>query len=156
MLEGIGENADATFAISGSISNAANPGLFVKGLGGIGLPLSEHDAQRLAGSCHQAPFGKGSETVIDTSVRNTWELNSTQFELQNPAWPETLNEIVTKTADGLGIVLGAASIRAELYKLLLYEEGAFFDRHREYVSSQNLPELYPETRQTEHRRRKAE
>jgi len=26
-----------------------------------------------------------------------------------------------------------STIRADLYKMLLYEEGAFFERHREYA-----------------------
>ena len=133
VLDGIDDSADATFATNGILPNAANPGLVVADLGGIGLPLSDHDAHRLAGICHQAPFGKGSETVVDTKIRKTLELNPSQFELQNPAWQQTLNDVVAQVANGLGIAVGAASVRAELYKLLLYEEGAFFDRHREFV-----------------------
>ena len=132
-LDGIGDKDGGQFATSGQLPNAANPGLFVQGIGGIGMPLSERDVHCLAGICHQAPFGKGSETVIDLQVRKTLELNPSQFELQNPAWQQTLNDVVTQVADALGIALGAASMRAELYKLLLYEEGAFFDRHREFV-----------------------
>jgi hypothetical protein len=33
------------------------------------------------------------------------------------------------------VVPGAAGIKAELYKMLLYEEGAMFKPHREYVST---------------------
>ena len=133
ILDGIDDNANATFATSGSLPNAANPGLFVKDLGGLGLPISEHDAHRLSSVCHQAPFGKGSETIVDTHVRKTLELNPSQFELKNPAWQQTLETAVAEVANGLGLAYGAASVRADLYKLLLYEEGAFFDRHRELV-----------------------
>ncbi|MCJ1313988.1 hypothetical protein MMC25_007668 [Agyrium rufum] len=85
IIDGIGETAAGTFATSGALPNAANPGLYITGLGGIGLPLSKNDAERLARMCHRAPFGKGTETIADTKVRNTWELNPTQFKLENPA-----------------------------------------------------------------------
>ena len=123
------------FATSGPLANASNPGLFVKGIGKVGLPLSERDAADIGRASHEAPFGKGSETFVDATVRKTWELNPNQFELRNPAWLSTLHEVVGKVAQELGVVDGASSIRAELHKLLLYERGAFFDKHREYATN---------------------
>ena len=76
---------------------------------------------------------------MDETVRKTWKLNPSQFELRNPAWPMTLHEVVGKVAQELGVVDGASSIRAELHKLLLYEPGAFFDKHREYAAHPFLP-----------------
>ena len=38
--------SNGSFATSRTLSNAANPGIFVEGLGKIGLPLSEIDASR--------------------------------------------------------------------------------------------------------------
>ena len=122
------------FATSGPVAYAKNPGLFVKGIGKIGLPLSDRDAADLSRASHEAPFGKGSETYVDPTVRKTWELNSNQFELRNPAWTFTLQQVVEKVAKELGVIDGASNIRAELHKLLLYEPGAFFEKHREYVS----------------------
>ena len=121
------------FATTGALSSAVNPGLNVHGLGIIGLPLSAREAVELAKACHQAPFGKGSETIIDTDVRNTWELNADQFELENPEWQKVLDSAVHQVANALGVVGGSMSVRAELYKLLLYSEGAFFESHTEYV-----------------------
>ena len=46
-LENITFRSTGTFATNKVLSNATNPGLYVKDLGGIGLPLSEHDAHRL-------------------------------------------------------------------------------------------------------------
>lgn len=80
-LEEIKGKGSGHFATNGALSSAVNSGLNVHGLGTIGLPLSEREAVELAKSCHEAPFGKGSETIIDTDVRNTWELNADQFEL---------------------------------------------------------------------------
>lgn len=41
----------------------------------IGLPLSKVDAQKIIDASHQAPFGRGTETLVDKAVRNTWELS---------------------------------------------------------------------------------
>lgn len=120
-----------TFATSHVISNAPNPALWVKDVGAIGLPLSDRDAKALVEASHQAPFGKGTETIVDTSVRKTWEINSDSFELRHPAWQGTVDGIIAKVADELGIPSGAQGIRAEPYKLLLYEEGALFKAHQE-------------------------
>ncbi|KAL8936703.1 MAG: hypothetical protein Q9211_004054 [Gyalolechia sp. 1 TL-2023] len=118
-----------SFAHKGHLPSAPNPGLFGRGLGTVGLPLSERDAVELKKACHQAPFGKGSETIVDTNVRNTWELNADQLELQNNAWQTTLDHILEQVAKALGVAGGSEGIKAELYKLLLYDEGAFFDSH---------------------------
>ena len=123
------------FATSGPVTTASNPGLFVDGIGKVGLPLSDRDAADLSLISHEAPFGKGSETFVDLNVRKTWELNPTQFKLRNPAWPSTLQNIIAKVAQDLGIVDGASSVRAELHKMLLYGRGAFFEKHREYVAN---------------------
>ena len=61
-----------------------------------GSPISalravlEREAVKLTKAYHQAPFGKGGKTIVDTDMKNTWELSADQFELQNPAWQITL------------------------------------------------------------------
>ncbi|KAM3418270.1 hypothetical protein BST61_g4271 [Cercospora zeina] len=37
----------------------------------IPLPVNEEAAKRLTAASHQAPFGRGSETLIDQNVRRT-------------------------------------------------------------------------------------
>lgn len=61
-----------TFAASGLLLQANNPGLYVDRLGKVGLPLSERDAVDIARLSQEAPFGKGSETFVDRSVRRMW------------------------------------------------------------------------------------
>jgi hypothetical protein len=117
-------------AYAQSIDSCPNPVLHVKNLGVIGLPLSVRDAGALIDACHQSPFGKGAETVVDTSVRKCWELNGDQFDLRHPRWPATLQEIVADVVRGLGV--GSPNkVKADKYKLLLYEEGAFFLPHQD-------------------------
>jgi len=73
----------APFASFYKLDTITDPQIYVGDYGPIGLPLSNDDAQVIIGASHQAPFCKGSETIVDSSVRNTWELNSEQFELRN-------------------------------------------------------------------------
>jgi hypothetical protein len=105
-----------------------NPGLYVKDHGLVGLPLSHADAQAIASLSRQAPFGRKDETVVDTAVRKTWELGAEQFEFKNPRWIAYVQELGRKAIKDLGVKVGA---HPEIYKLLLYEEGAFFKAHKD-------------------------
>lgn len=79
-LEAINTRDDFNISVVGK----ADPDIFVQDVGPIGLPLSESQAKALIAKAHQAPFGKGSSTIVDTSVRNTWEINPDQFQLRSP------------------------------------------------------------------------
>ncbi|KDN63793.1 putative 2OG-Fe(II)oxygenase superfamily protein [Colletotrichum sublineola] len=70
-----------------------DPELFVHDVGPIGLPLQEPQIRQVIDKAIQAPFGKGSKTIIDTTVRNTWELDPKQFELRSPRWGSDLQRI---------------------------------------------------------------
>ncbi|KAI1470027.1 uncharacterized protein F4812DRAFT_457425 [Daldinia caldariorum] len=85
------------------------------------------DAETIRSASRQAPFGKGDETVVDTSVRNTWELDHTQFTFANPAWKAYVASLLDEAARSLAM----SEVKAEPYKLLLYEEGSFFKRHKD-------------------------
>ncbi|KAK2048757.1 hypothetical protein LZ31DRAFT_563076 [Colletotrichum somersetense] len=67
----------------------------------------------------------GEETLVDTSVRNTWELGHDQFELLNSEWPAFLEKVGAESARGLGL----KNITLKPHKLLLYEKGSFCKRH---------------------------
>lgn len=120
-----------SFAASGLCPDAVNPYLYVKGIGTVGLPLSERDAKAVIEASHQAPYGKGSETIVDTAVRRTFELNSDEFEIRNVAWLGFLKGVLKEVSDALGVIGGPAAIEARPYKILLYEEGAMFKAHME-------------------------
>lgn len=106
------------------------PGLLVRDVGPITFPLGEAQARSLIAAARQAPNGRGSETIVDTSVRNTWELDPSQFDLLSPSWPDIINGMSSKVARDMGIDV---PVVADLYKLLIYEEGATFKAHTEYA-----------------------
>ncbi|KAG9595558.1 hypothetical protein KCU77_g4325, partial [Aureobasidium melanogenum] len=85
---------------------------------------------------HQAPFGKGEETIVDTSVRNTWELSPHRFSLSEH-WQPYVDSITVLACSELRVK--GDGIHAELYKMLLYEKGAMFKR---YADSEKAPEMF--------------
>jgi len=117
-----------TFCVSGSVP-AVLPGLEVKGLGPVGLPLTPQQAKELIAHCEQAPYGKGEKTVVDTKVRRVWKMDPNRFALKNPDWTQFLDETVRKVQAELG--LEQQELKSHLYDLLLYEPGGFFLPHRD-------------------------
>jgi hypothetical protein len=116
------------FSASGS-APAVLPGLEVKGLGPIGLPLTARTAKELIEHCEQAPHGKGTKTVVDTSVRRVWRMKPGRFALTNLDWKRFLEETVRKVQEELG--LESQELQSHLYELLLYEPGSCFLPHRD-------------------------
>ena len=91
----------------------------------LGLPLGESQVKSIIDSATRAPFGRGEETIVDTSVRRTWQLNPTQFTINNAEWSGQLQTLLHKVKDDLGCD-AEKTVTCELYKLLLYEPGGFF------------------------------
>lgn len=115
-LEDILSNVDASgsFITSGSFENGINPGLEVPGVGTVRLPLSADDAKAIANLCHASPYGKGSETLVNDSVRKSWELDANQFSIKNPAWEKQIQTIPEDVVKGLGLLAPPTAIRPEL------------------------------------------
>ena len=127
-------HSSGTFATSGCFKNFVLPGISVDEVGVIRLPLSSQDVQSLIQASHPAPFGKGNQTLVDEAVRKTWEIDGSQVSFLNKAWHGWLDSVVRRVAEDLGVAGGPNYVRAELYKMLLYEEGAMFKPHKEYVA----------------------
>jgi hypothetical protein len=117
-----------TFCTDGS-GQAPLSGLEVAGVGPIGLPLTAAQAPELIKRCRQAPYGKGEETLVDTSVRRVWQLDPDRFSLTNPDWQQYLTTTVQAVQRELG--LEQQKLDSHLYNLLLYEPGSFFLPHRD-------------------------
>lgn len=127
-----------SFATFGRIEDFSHPGVSVDPIGILRLPLSEDDARALARASHQAPFGYGTQTLVDETVRKTWEIDATKVIFNNQGWKLCLDRVVEEVAEGLGVIGGSTNIRAEFYKMLLYEKGAMFKPHREYIPCSSL------------------
>lgn len=117
----------AKFCTAGSLP-ASDPGLVVHGLGLLRWPLKPAAVKRLAAHCQVAPYGQGTETHVNKSVRNTLELDPRRFDL-GPEWKAAVAQAAQQAARELG--LPADRVEARLYKLLVYERGGFFLPHRD-------------------------
>lgn len=120
-------SGNKNFAIGGSI-NFVLPGLAVKDQM-LSFPVTQENIEPFLIHAKKAPFGKGSETIYNESIRKVWEIDSHLLKFHNPDWENNLNGILKKVKEGLGLKVD--DISAHLYKLLIYEEGHFFVKHRD-------------------------
>jgi predicted 2-oxoglutarate/Fe(II)-dependent dioxygenase YbiX len=104
------------------------PRLEVEGVGPIALPLLDAQAAQLIKMATRAPYGRGSDTLIDTNVRRTWQIEADRVRIAGKHWSGTLDGIVARATEGLGLT---EPVTAELYKLLVYDTGSFFVSHRD-------------------------
>lgn len=119
----------AKFYATGKVP-ALVPGLAVQGLAEpLALPVTEHQASNIISLCQQAPYGKGTETLIDTQVRRVWELDGDKLTFSNPQWQTMLDNILRRCA--LALDLDDQVLVADLYKLLVYEKDSFFLPHQD-------------------------
>ena len=70
------------------------PRIQVEGVGPIALPLMPAQAKQLIKAATRAPFGRGAETVVDTNVRRTWQIEANHVSIGGKHWPKTLDVIV--------------------------------------------------------------
>ena len=133
VLESLGEASQ--FCAAGSLPPVL-PGLEVERVGNIGIPISAADARRLIEQASQAPYGRGEESIVDTTVRRVWQLEPRQFALRKAAWEAFVESIVETVRKEFGI---HKKVQHELYKLLIYEEGSFFAPHRD---TEKIPGMF--------------
>jgi hypothetical protein len=103
--------------------------LEIKDFGSVPLPVTAENAEQIIRKCQRAPYGLGSKTLVDTSVRNVWELGPRKFKIHSAAWQKQLAVMVKDVGQQLG--LEGQKIKAQLYKLLVYEKGSFFVTHQD-------------------------
>lgn len=117
-----------TFFSSGS-NNFLFPKISVSQLDEIAFPLNKIQIQALISVAHKAPFGKGSETILDEKIRNCWEIDADQISFEGDIWQKFIDKIISQIKPDLGIE--DKEIEAHLYKMLIYEEGNFFLPHKD-------------------------
>lgn len=115
------------FYATGATEIAA-PNLEVEGIGLISLPFQQAQLEQLIACADQAPFGRGTETMIDTTVRRTWQIDARHLHFGGRNWQRSLDAIVASASTGLGVT---DPVSAQLYKLLIYDTGSFFVGHRD-------------------------
>ena len=76
--------------------------LEVKNFGVLSLPFQDPQASELIKQCEQSPYGKKDKTLLDKNVRDSYQLEPSQFSIKHPDWNQKLAEIVSRVANELG------------------------------------------------------
>jgi len=105
------------------------PRVEIDGVGVIAFPILHSQIQDIIAHAERAPYGRGRETILDTSVRSAWQLAPAKVSIRGKSWERSFQHILSAVTDGLGCT--GREVSVEFYKLLIYEEGGFFSRHRD-------------------------
>lgn len=106
----------------------------------LSLPLTEYLAQHIIEKyASKCPFGRGTETLYDDQVRQCYQLDPSQFRITNPHFGAILQKLLEHHIQkDLGIDTNSVSVGCSLYKMLLYESGGHFDRHRDTEKEERM------------------
>ena len=96
-------DGEGSFAAKGIIGEV-NSGLEIEGLGRFGMTLSHPEIQRIIQSSRQARYGKGSDTIVDTSERKTWEVDASLLRFH---WKSQHDAALADVCTQLGIPRGS-------------------------------------------------
>ena len=55
-------------------------GLAIKGVNEISFPITTAQVETMIKVAHKAPFGKGSQTIVDANVRSAWEIDAKNID----------------------------------------------------------------------------
>lgn len=121
---------NAKFCTSGIVDlpQKSDGNISIDGLGAVSLPLRPKGVREIIAFAETAPYGKGTRTIIDQSVRNSLEIKARKLTVS-----DELDQAVEEATQQAAIELGlpADRLQAKLYKLLVYQEGGFFLPHRD-------------------------
>lgn len=123
------------FAVAAAVP-LAMPALEVEGVGRVALPILPAQARALAAVATPAPYGKGAETVLDPDVRRCRQIDAGKVRITGRRWEQGFAALLERVTEALGV---EGPVAAELYKLLVYEEGGFFLDHRD---TEKLPGMF--------------
>jgi len=112
------------------------PTIAVNGVGILSFPIPNIQVKAMIQEASLAPYGRGEDTILDTSVRKTWQVPPDHVQISGKSWQNTFNGILDEVKNSLGCLDVAVS--AELYKLLIYDEGSFFLPHRDSEKSPGM------------------
>ena len=102
----------------------------VRGLGRLDLPVPPAQARQLCELGRPARYGRGERTLVDPSVRDTWEIPTSRVKIDKRRWNKTLQPTLERLHGDLGLAPGRR-LDAQLHSMLVYEPGQFFVAHQD-------------------------
>lgn len=111
------------------------PRVELEGAGMLSFPIPAAQIASLVEQAERAPYGRGEETVVDTSVRRVWQIDADRVKVGGRSWEANLESLLARVRAGLGCGDG---VSAQLYKLLVYDRGGFFLAHRDTEKTEGM------------------
>ncbi len=111
--------------------------LEVRGVGPLALPVTAAQAKELRLVARPAHYGLGTDTLLDRSVRDTWEVPRSRVKINTRRWNNTLTPMLDRLRADLGLPEGCR-LKAELHSMLVYEPGQFFAPHQDSEKSDDM------------------
>lgn len=102
----------------------------IDGVGPLELPVPAAQVRRLRSMARPARYGLGEKTLVDSRVRDTWELPKSRVRIDRRRWNKTLVPVLDELRAELGLPDGCR-LRAELHSVLMCEQGQFFAPHKD-------------------------
>jgi hypothetical protein len=103
------------------------PRVEITGVGPLSFPKPR--SPRLCAGRSGRRTRQGENTIVDTSVRNVWQIAPSQVEISGKSWGANFENILSNVKAGVGCE--DAIVSAKFYKLLVYDQGGFFLAHRD-------------------------
>jgi 2OG-Fe(II) oxygenase superfamily len=102
----------------------------VRGVGALGIPVSQAHARQLCAIARPARYGRGEDTLLDRRVRDTWEVPKSRVKIDKRRWHGALRPVLDRFRRELGLRDGCG-LTVELHSMLVYGPGQFFVAHQD-------------------------
>jgi hypothetical protein len=102
----------------------------VRGVGALGLPVSQAQARQLCAIARPARYGLAEDTILDRRVRDTWEVPKSRVRIDKRRWHRALRPALDRFRRDLGVPDGC-ELTADLHSILAYGPGQFFVAHQD-------------------------
>src|SRR4051794_14569703 len=73
------------FFVSGTVE-IPMPRVEVEGAGTLSFPVPDAQIEAIVRRAARAPYGRGEETIVDTSVRNVWQIAPGKVKVSGKSW----------------------------------------------------------------------
>ena len=93
-------------------------------------PISQTAAKALIKTAKPAKYGLKEKTLLDSSVRNVWEIPKSRIKIDNREWNKALKSASEVVRSKLGLS-ESCQLKAHLHNMLVYESGQFFKMHQD-------------------------
>lgn len=111
--------------------------LEVKGVGRIQFPVPPEQAALLCEIGRPARYGQKEKTLLDRTVRDTWQIPKRRVKIDQRQWKRTLQPVLERIRAELGLPEGGR-LKAEWHAMLVYAPGQFFLPHQDSEKSDGM------------------